>query len=111
MNLQIMKNIYTMHYFILILSMAFKCGKMLVTHVKSIQILQNSVVRLITYNDHFPLIPGPLPASNPIFCKLQFLKIKELFIFMVCTFIYKCLITSSSLFEGWFKPSSNIRHD
>ena len=41
------------------------------THIKAIQILQNRVVRLITYND-FPLIPGPLPASNPVFCNLNY---------------------------------------
>ena len=70
--------------------------------INAIQILQNRVVRLITYNDDFPLIPGPLPASNPIFYKLELLKIKELFILMSCTFIYKCLNTSLlPLFEGW----------
>ena len=50
------------------------------SHVKAIQILQNRVVRLITYNDTFPLIPGPLPAANPLFYKLELLKIKEIFI-------------------------------
>ena len=66
------------------------------------------MVRLITYNDTFPLIPGPLPAANPLFYKLELLKIKEIFIFMVCIFIYKCLNTLSSLFEGWFIYSHNI---
>ena len=63
---------------------------------------------LITYDD-FPLIPGPLPASNSIFYKLELLKIKELFILMSCILIYKCLNTSLlPLFEGWFKYSSSI---
>ena len=57
-----------MHNYILMLSMAFNFGE---THIKVIQRLQNRVVRLITYNDHFPLIPGPLSASNLIFCKSQ----------------------------------------
>ena len=79
------------------------------THINAIQLLQNRVVHLITYNDDFPLIPGPLPASNPIFYKLELLKIKELFILMSCIFIYKCLNTSLlPLFEGWFKYSSSI---
>ena len=66
-------------------------------------------MRLITYTGTFPLIQGPLPASNPTFYKLELLKIKELFIPMVCIFIYKCLNTSlSPLFEGWFKYSSCI---
>ena len=79
------------------------------THIKAIQILQNRVVRLITYNDHFPLIPSPLPASNPIFCKLELLKNKRtIHIYGLYFYIYKCLNTSLSLFEGWFKPSSSI---
>ena len=98
-----------MHYFILMSFMAFRCGVTLVIHIKAVQILQNRVVRLITYNDNFLLIPGPLPASNPIFYKLELLKIKELFILMICIFIYKCLNTSLlPLFEGWFKYSSSI---
>ena len=89
--------------------MAFTYGITLVEHIKAIQTLQNRVVRLITYNDNFPLIPGPLPASNPLFCKLELLKIKGIFIFMICIFIYKCLNTPLlPLFEGWFKSSSSI---
>ena len=108
-NLQIMKNIYHTLFYSHIIYGVQVCGNACDTHIKTIQILQNRVVRLITYNDHFPLIRGPLPASNPIFCKLELLKIKELFIFMVCIFIYKCLNTSLlSLFEGWFKFSSSI---
>ena len=98
-----------MHYFIPMSSMAFRCGVTLVILINAIQILQNRVVHLITYNDDFPLIPGPLPASNPIFYKLELLKIKELFILMNYIFIYKCLNTSLlPLFEGWFKYSSSI---
>ena len=59
------------------------CGAMLVSHIKAIQILQNRLVYLITY-DQYPLIPSPLPSSNPIFCKLELLKIREILIFMVC---------------------------
>ena len=63
----------------------------------------------ITY-DTFPLIPGPLPAANPLFYKLELLKIKEIFIFMVCILIFKYLKTSLSLFEGWFKYSHIIHN-
>ena len=99
-----------MHYFIHMSFMAFRCGgKACDTHIKAVQILQNRVMRLITYNDNFPLIPAPLPASNPIFYKLELLKIKELFILMICIFIYKCLNTSLlPPFEGWFQYSSSI---
>ena len=85
-NLQIMKNIY--HSYSHVIYSIHAWGNACGTHIKAIQTLQNTVVRLITYNDNFPLIPGPLPASNPLFCKLELLKIKEIFIFMICIFIY-----------------------
>ena len=107
-NLQIMKNTYHALFYSHIVYGIHVWGNASDSHVKAIQILQNRVVRLITYNDTFPLIPGPLPAANPLFYKLELLKIKEIFIFMVCIFIYKCLNTLSSLFEGWFIYSHNI---
>ena len=107
-NLKIMKNIYHALFYSHVIYGIQVWGNDCDTYINAIQILQNRVVRLITYND-FPLIPGPLPASNPIFYKLELLKIKELFILMSCIFIYKCLNTSLlPLFEGWFKYSSSI---
>ena len=106
-NLQIMKNTYHALFYLHIVYGIHVWGNASDSHVKALQILQNRVVHLITYNDTFPLIPGPLPA-NPLFYKLELLKIKEIFIFMVCIFIYKCLNTLSSLFEGWFIYSHNI---
>ena len=45
------------------------------SHIGTIQVLQKSVVRLMSYDDQFPLIPGPLPASSPLFVKLGLLKL------------------------------------
>ena len=103
-----MKNTYHALFYLHIVYGIHVWGNASDSHVKSIQILQTRVVCLITYNDTFPLIPGPLPAANPLFYKLELLKIKEILIFMVCIFIYKCLNTLSSLFEGWFIYSHNI---
>ena len=106
-NVQIMKNIYYALFYSHVIYGIQVWGTACDTHIKAVQILQNRVVRLITYNDNFPLIPGPRPASNPIFYKLELLKIQELFIIMICIFIYKCLNTSLLLlFEGWFNYSS-----
>ena len=81
------------------------------THLKAIEILQKRVVRLITYNDQFPLIPGPLPATAPLFCKLKLLKISDIFIFMVCSFIHKCLYHALlSNFDDWFKFSIAVHN-
>ena len=41
------------------------------SHIGIIQVLQKRVVRLMTYEDQFPLIPGPLPTSSPLFAKLR----------------------------------------
>ena len=107
-NLQIMKNIYHSLFYSHLIYGIQVLGNACDTHIKTIQILQNRVVWLITYNDCFPVIQGPLPASNPIFYQLQ-LKIKELFTSMACIFIYKCLNTSLlPLFEGWITFSSSI---
>ena len=73
-NLQIMKNIYHSLFYSHLIYGIQVWGIACNTHLKAIQILQSRVVRLITYNDNFPIIPGPLPASNPLFCKLQLLK-------------------------------------
>ena len=87
-----MKNIYHALFYSHVTYGIQMWGNACDTHINAIQILQNRVVHLITYfNDDFPLIPGPLPASNPIFYKLELLK---LFILMRRIFIYKCLNTS-----------------
>ena len=108
-NLQIMKNVYHALFYSHIVYGIQVWGSACVTHLKAIQILQKRVIRLITYNDQFPTIPGPLPASAPIFCKLGLLKIKDIFIFMVCIFLHKCLYTSLlTNFVDWFKFSTAV---
>ena len=57
----------------------------------------------MTYEDQFPLIPGPLPASSPIFVKLELLKLKDIFNLQVSMFIHKCLyLEVSDNFNEWF---------
>ena len=73
------------------------------TLIGSIQVLQKRVVRLITYYDQFPLIPGPLPAPSPLFAKLGLLKLKDIFSLQVYIFIHKCLyLQTSDNFNDWF---------
>ena len=63
-------------------------GDLHVTHRKAIPVLQKRVIKLITYNDQFPTIPGHLPASTPIYCKLGLLKLKDILILRICVFKY-----------------------
>ena len=74
-NLKIMKNIYYALLFSHIVYGIQVWGTACDIHLKALQVLQNRTVRLITYNDQFPIIPGLPPASNPIFSKLGLLKI------------------------------------
>ena len=39
------------------------------------------------YNDQYPVISGPLSPSNPIFIKLELLKIEEIFNYYISKFI------------------------
>ena len=106
-----MKNVYHAIFYSHIVYGIEVWGSACDSHLKAIQILQNRVVRLLTYNDQFPTIPGPLPASSPLFCKLRLLKIKDLFILRVCIFIHTCLFNALlTNFEDWFKFSVNIHN-
>ena len=64
-------------------------------------------MRLMTYNNQYPVIPGPLSPSNPIFIKLELLKIEEIFKYYISKFIFKCLLQLTPInFHSWFTASS-----
>ena len=49
-------------------------------------------------------MPGPLATNNPMFSKLEILKIKDVFIRQITKFIYKCLnLDTPANFQDWFK--------
>ena len=74
------------------------------THLTKLFTLQKRAVRLMTYKDQFPAIPGPLHPSNPLFLKLGLLKVKDIFFLQISKFIHKC-INSNIIgnFDQWFK--------
>ena len=72
-------------------------------YLNSIHILQKKIVRLITYNDTLPEVPGPLAKSQPRFKNLKYqpffisLKLKPQ------KFVFDCLNGSNpSQFHGYF---------
>ena len=67
------------------------------THLSKLQILQNRSVRLITFKDQLPAILGPLHPSTPLFKKLGFLKLNDIFILQISKFIHKCLYKVAAL--------------
>ena len=49
-------------------------------------------------------MPGPLASTNPMFLKLEILKINNIFILHLSKFIYKCLIQETPVnFHNRFK--------
>ena len=102
-NLKIMKNVYHALFYSHLVYGIQVWGSACDSHIGTIQVLQKTVVRLMSYDDQFPLIPGPLPASSPLFVKLGLLKLNDIFILQVSMFIHKCLyLRTSDNFNQWF---------
>ena len=86
-----MKNVYHAIFYSHIIYGISAWGSAYETHLNSLQILQNRVVRLIAQRDCFPLTPGPLQSATPLYRDLGFLKIKDIFKHSLCIFVHKCL--------------------
>ena len=81
------------------------------TEVNKILVLQKRALRLITHNDHFPSVPGPLHPTGPLFHKLEILKIQDIFKFQVSKFIFNCLqLNTPIIFHNWFRQSHTIHN-
>ena len=79
------------------------------THLRKILTLQKRAVRIIDYKDQFPVIPGPLYPSAPLFVKLSLLRIKGIFILQILKFIHKCINCDIiSNFDHWFKLNYEV---
>ena len=64
----------------------------------------------MTYNDKYPATYGPLISSDPIFTKLEILKVSEIYKYQVAKLIYKCInAIAPANFQNWFKIN-HIRH-
>ena len=86
--LKIMKNVYySLIYSHLVYGIEV-WGSACKTELNKLLVLQKSDMRLMTYNDQYPVIPGP---PNPIFIKLELLMIEEIFKYYISKFIFKCL--------------------
>ena len=59
--------------------------------LEPLHILQKKIVRMITFNDNFPIIPGPLVHTLPLFYKLKMLKIYDIYKLQVGNFVYESI--------------------
>ena len=98
-----MKNVYHALFYSHLVYGIQVWGSACDSHIGTIQVLQKRVVRLMLYDDQFPLTPGPLPASSPLFVILGLLKLNDIFILQVSMFIHKYLyLRTSDNFNEWF---------
>ena len=81
--------------------MAFKFGGSAgKTEIDKILVLQKCAIRLISNKAKRPVTPGPLASTNPMFLKLEILKVNDIF----TLHFYKCLIQETPVnFHDWFK--------
>ena len=61
-------------------------------------------MRLMTYNDKYPTVYGPLISSNPIFIELEMLKVSDIYKHQVSQLIFKSINKMAAVnFHNWFK--------
>ena len=68
-------------------------------------------MRLMTFNGVIPTTLGPLRQTEPIFVKLEFLKVEDIYKYQVSKFDFKGINRTSPVqFHDWSKLSHEI-HD
>ena len=99
-----MKNVYYSLIYSHILYAIEVRGSAFKTELNKVLILQKRTIRLVTFNDGFPLIPGPLWPTDPLFIKLNFMKVKDIYKYQVSISVFKSLNQTSPLqFHSWCK--------
>ena len=93
--LNVMKNVY---YSLIYSPIVY------VIELNKIFVLQKRVTRLLTFNDVYPSIPGPLSPTAPIFAKLNALKVDDIYNHQVSKFVFKCIYRlTPEQFHDWYK--------
>ena len=100
---KIMKDIYYALMYSYLVYAVEVWGSACDSHLSNLLIIQKRAIRLMTYKDQFPLIPGPLHPSNPLFRELQILKVNDIFMLQIAKFVHKCINKNIiSNFDQWF---------
>ena len=77
--------------------------------MEKILILQKKAMRLMTFMDSYPSIPGPLQPSGPIFSQLKTLKVVDIYHLQVAKFVFKSMNLITPLnFHDWFKLNHEL---
>ena len=81
------------------------------SEINKILVLQKRALRIITHNNTFPLVPGPLHPTDPLFYKLEILKVQDVFRYQVSIFIFNCLqLSTPTIFHNWFRLNYTIHN-
>ena len=82
------------------------------TRLTPLHVLQKKFVRLATYNDAYPVIPGPLAHTPPLFHKLNLLTIFDIYKLQLGNLVYESLnnIGSTRLAIKFTKASDAHQH-
>ena len=108
-NLNIMKNIYYALIYSHLVYAIEVWGSASDIHLSKLLTLQKRAVRLMTYKDELPVLPGPLYPSLPLFLDLGFLKVKDIFTLQISKFIHKCIFLNIiNNFNNWFRLSKDV---
>ena len=107
-NIKIMKTLYYSLVYPHLLYANEVWGSADIIHLNSLIILQKRVIRLISNTDR-RLEDFSFPPSDPLFSKMEIIKIQDIFKINVSKFIFKCLNKSNPInFHSWFIISSQV---
>ena len=102
--LKVMRNVYYSLIYSHIIYAIETWGTACKTELDKILILQKRAMRLMTYNDTYPAVYGPLISSHPIFTKLETLKVSDIYKYQISKLIFKCINGIAPVnFQNWFK--------
>ena len=106
---KIMKDIYYALMYSYLVYAVEVWGSACDSHLSNLLTIQKRAIRLMTYKDQFPSIPGPLHPSNPLFLELQILKVKDIFMLQIAKFIHKCInMNIIGNFNQWFLLNRDV---
>ena len=86
-------------------------GSAFKTELDKMNIMQKKAVRMITFNGTYPWESYGLCHSFPLFLKLEFLKISDIYNIQISKFIHDCLNGYAPLqFNSWFNLNTTIHN-
>jgi len=109
-NKKIMINLYNSLIYPHLIYAIHVWGSTFKTNLNTLVVLQKKVVRLITYNDAWPVQGYNLAPSLPLFRELGMLRISEIFKHQISKFIHNCIYNDPIQFKDWFIFTSEMHH-